>query len=145
MTGGPGGVYRAKVTRVSGGRPYVTIPRLGGSHEYGPLDILQGVWTAGLTTATAPIPPHTHVINPVSDHDHAGVALPTHQHSTETPRSAGTPDVDHAGGHGHTTGAAVGDPHDHPIPDPPLEPGDRVLVAFIESKRDDPVILGRLT
>lgn len=45
------GVFRAIVTRVSGGRPYVRIPRHTGDLEYGPLDVLEGVYTLeGLET-----------------------------------------------------------------------------------------------
>lgn len=100
------GVYRARVTRISGGRPYVTIPRLAGSsYEYGPLDCLEGVYTLeGLETEDT-----ARTSTPATSSDFAA--------------------------HRHTLFAG---------PTRALQAGDRVLVAFVEGNRDDPIIIGRL-
>lgn len=90
------GAYRARVTRIKANRPYVVIPRLSGELEYGPLDILQGLYSLEtLDTESADGPdPHTHEV---------------------------------------ILGAGLA-----------LAAEDRVLVAFLEGRPDDPVILGRL-
>lgn len=97
------GTYRARVTQIKGGRPYVVIPRLSGELEYGPLDVLQGIYSLeGLETE------------------------------------------DTAGGAGDGSFEA----HSHALfqgPSVALKAEDRVLVAFIEGRPDDPVILGRLS
>lgn len=93
-----GELWRAKVSRIKAGRPYVVIPRLTGKdHEYGPLDIVEGPWTAGL----------------------------------ETEETAGGGGDASFAAHAHVLGAE-------------LAAGDRVLVGFLEGRRDDPVIIGRL-
>lgn len=86
----PSGVYRATVTRTAVEGTWVTVDRLG-VHEYGPVDVLAGSWTAGAVTG---------------------------------PASAGT-------AHTHPAGVT-------------LAQGDRVLVAFVEGRPNDIVVLGRL-
>lgn len=42
--------WRGRVTRISGGKPYVEIPRRTPGFEYGPCDIVEGVWTPSVAT-----------------------------------------------------------------------------------------------
>lgn len=44
------GVWRGKVVRVVGTAAYVEIPRLARGRELGPVEVLEGPWTAGLRT-----------------------------------------------------------------------------------------------
>jgi hypothetical protein len=46
------------VTRVVGGKPYVEIPRRAPGHEYGPCDIVEGLWTSAATTDTSAVGDH---------------------------------------------------------------------------------------
>jgi hypothetical protein len=58
--GQPRGVWRAVVTRATGG-VWVEIPRLNPGRSYGPCDIVEGLWTpARVTGNTATTPAHTH-------------------------------------------------------------------------------------
>lgn len=87
----PSGIYRAVVARVTAtGAVYVTVDRLTGPHEFGPVTIAQGPWTAGLATEAAGVGPHAHGLG-----------------------------VD-------------------------LAKGDRVVVAFVEGRVNDVVVLARL-
>lgn len=85
-------IYRAKVTRVNAEGAFVTIARLAGAHEFGPLEVVEGPWTEGLESQAG-----------------------------------------EAGPESHTHGLGVD-----------LDAGDRVLVAAIEGRRDDFVVVGRL-
>jgi hypothetical protein len=50
--------WRGVVTRVASGKPYVEIPRRTPGHEYGPCDIVEGLWTAAATTETVAVGDH---------------------------------------------------------------------------------------
>lgn len=98
-----GGVWRARVTQIKNGRPYVVISRLSGELEYGPLELLEGVYTLeGLVTE-------------------------------DTAGGAGDGSFE---AHGHVLFAGASRA---------LKAGDRVLVAFVEGRTDDPIVLGRLS
>lgn len=86
----PQGVWRATISRVDGSSVWVTVPRLS-AQDFGPVEIAQGVHTAGLTTDAA------------SGHVHP--LLPSGQ---------------------------------------TLAVGNRVLVAFIEGRPNDLVVIARL-
>jgi hypothetical protein len=105
---------------------------------------------AGMGSAGA----HTH--DAIPNHDHAGVALPTHNHGgTTTNVSAGTPDVEPAGGHQHASDGAhthplteaSGDKHRHEIATHrALEAGDRVVCLILDAGSDafTAIVIGRL-
>lgn len=85
----PSGIWRGTVARVTAaGSVYVTVDRLTGVHEFGPVTVAQGPWTPGLSTSSA------------SAHSHG-----------------------------------LGED---------LAAGDRVLVAFVEGRANDVVVLARL-
>lgn len=76
------GVYRGIVTKIDGdGRPFVEVPHLASGYEYGPLDVLEGLYHIdGIQTSA------------VADHRH---------------HIPGDGDTDLAGGHDHDTADAV--------------------------------------
>jgi hypothetical protein len=69
--------WRGRVIRVSGGKPYIEVPRRSRGYEYGPCDILQGPWTGGLATGPGP-DGHTHTpATPLAKNDRVLVVFLT--------------------------------------------------------------------
>lgn len=68
----PRGVWRASVARVADGRAFVRVDRLSG-HEYGPVDVIEGVWTDETITSADGAHTHTGLSDGVHTH---GVAVP---------------------------------------------------------------------
>lgn len=66
---GPDGVAIGAITRFVGGRPYATVRRHGRSHEYGPLDRLEGPTTVGGS------PAHSHTWTALAAGDRVLVAF----------------------------------------------------------------------
>lgn len=87
---GKSGVWRGTVTRITDAGVFIRVARQTG-HEYGPVEIAEGLYTAGLTTALDGM--HAHALQP----------------------------TDHL-----------------------LAVGDSVLVAFLEGRDNDPVVITRL-
>jgi hypothetical protein len=56
--GRPAGNWRATVTRVAGG-VWVRIDRMNADHEFGPLEMGEGLWTAAELTTTV-VSTHSH-------------------------------------------------------------------------------------
>lgn len=68
MVDTPRGLYRGRVLRVDNlRRPYVSIPRLSGDYEYGPLEVIEGPWFLAQTGEFICTTPHRHTIDVLLD------------------------------------------------------------------------------